>query len=94
MVEIIDKLENLRKEIKRTDKEIVRLVRKRVSTAKEIGKIKRKRKMPVRDFKVEKEVVQGFHKNCRELGLEAPLGEEMAKVLIKYSVKAQLEDEK
>jgi chorismate mutase len=84
----------LRKDIRKTDKKIVQLVSKRISTAKEIGKIKRKRKLPVRDFKVEKEVVYGFHKNCGEMGLETPLGEEIAKILIKYSIKAQLEDEK
>ena len=87
-------LSSLRVEIAKNDEDITKLVKKRNELARDIGAIKRQLKLPVRDYKVEKEVIQRFHKNCKKLGLDSELGEELAKLLIRYSIKAQLEDEK
>lgn len=71
----MNEIEKLRKEVKEVDKEIIKLIGKRISIIKEIGGKKKEKGIPLRDWKVEKEVIKN--------ALDAASKEELSSELIK-----------
>ncbi len=71
------------------DDEIIKLIAQRQSVAKEIGQIKLAESLPVKDYKVEKIVIERSRKRARNEGLYEDLAEGISRLLIKYSVLAQ-----
>lgn len=89
----MEELENLRLKISEITFEILRLVKKRLELAREIGKIKSLKGIPIRNENAEMRILYQVQKVCKDLEIYPELGEELTKLLIKYSVKIQEENE-
>ncbi len=84
-------LKTLRAEIGNLDDKILKLIARRITLAKKVGYFKLRNNLPIKDFKVEKEVVAKSRKTARGIGLYENMAEEVAKTLIHYSVLTQEE---
>jgi chorismate mutase/prephenate dehydrogenase len=84
-----DNLETWRKEIRSTDAEILRLVARRMELALKIGAYKQEHQMPVKDFRVEKQIIEKARESAATLGVYPNLAEDLMTTLIKYSVLRQ-----
>jgi chorismate mutase/prephenate dehydrogenase len=62
-------IEKLRKEVKKVDKEIINLIGKRLSITKKIGGKKKEKGIPLRDWKVEKDVIKNALDTASKIGL-------------------------
>ncbi len=82
-------LEGLRDEIARIDQQILDLVRERLRTVERIGHLKSDLGLPVRDFRVEAQVVRRLEQRCKSLGIDAGLGRDLATLLINSSIQVQ-----
>ena len=65
------------------------LVCERIREAEKIGRLKRNRKVPVRDFTVEAQVIERAEKICEKNGIDRHIGRELAKSLIMASISVQ-----
>lgn len=79
-------LEQSRKKIAEVDEIIMQLIAKRMQLVKEVGKQKVERKLPIKDFDVEKSVISRYLKSAKSYDLPHSLGEEIAKILIHHAV--------
>lgn len=84
-------LDHLRNEIRTIDDEILTLMSKRLKLAGEVGRVKFENGFAIKNFKVEKEVIERAKNRARELGLYEKLAEEVAKLQIRFAVLAQEE---
>ncbi len=82
-------LPQLRNEIGALDKKILELISERICLAKEVGRIKAERNLPIKDYRVEKHVLERNFKTAAELGLYKELTQEVSQILIKYAVLTQ-----
>lgn len=82
-------LEDLRGEIQALDEEILNLVARRLEIAKEIGLVKQKDGLQVRDPDREKRVIANFASNARALGIEHRTSTRLAEALIESAVNVQ-----
>ena len=82
-------LEALRDEIRRKDEEIARLVAERTGLAREIGRIKRREGLPIRNAAVEEAVVARYLDNGRSQGLSDEVSKAVARAVIKEAVDAE-----
>ena len=89
MGETKDDLDKLRASIRAKDDAILKLVAERIQLAKEIGKVKLAHNLPIKDFQVEKDVINRARQKAREIGLYEQLAADQAKLLIQYAVMAQ-----
>jgi chorismate synthase len=85
-------LEGLRERVKRHDREMVRLLKKRMELAGEIGKLKKARCLPVRDPAVERAVLENALDAGRKLGLSARMVERIMRAVIAESRQRQNAD--
>lgn len=69
----MDELEELRKEVRKVDREIIKLIGKRLSITKKIGGMKKEKGIPLRDWKVEKEVIKNAVNTASKIGLSTEL---------------------
>jgi chorismate mutase/prephenate dehydrogenase len=74
----MNEIEKLRKEVREVDKEIIKLIAKRLSITKKIGGNKKKKGIPLKDWKVEKEVI----KNALEVASQEKLSQELIKTIM------------
>lgn len=79
-------IENLREQIRDIDTQILELCAKRMSVCRQVGEYKRKHKLPVKDYKVEKQILEKTKSKAEDLGIYPELAESMMKTLIKFSV--------
>jgi len=79
----------LRTEIERVDAEILDLVTRRQRVASEIGLVKEKDGIPIRDRPREKQVISNFVKTARTRGVDSVFAEILAELLISDAVKVQ-----
>jgi chorismate mutase len=79
-------LENLREEIKKTDLEILGLMKRRLDLAKEVGLQKIMDGKDVIDPSVEEAVIGRYRTFAEENGMDPDRTEEMCKILIEESV--------
>lgn len=82
-------LDELRSRIRETDIQILTLIRQRLDLAKEIGQLKFSSQIPVKDYKVEKDVLERNLATGTGLGLYEPLTTDITKLLIRYAVMTQ-----
>jgi len=82
-------LEQHRRDIEALDRRVLHLVRERQQLAAEVGELKRRQGIPLRDFEVETEVHERFRQGCRDLGLDPALGHDLAVFLIERSAEQQ-----
>lgn len=89
--QIADELAPLRQEVARLDREILELVAQRLATTRRIGEAKVKAGLPIRDFRVEVEVLRRARANAREFGFDHEVAEELAELLMTAAVQTQAE---
>jgi chorismate mutase/prephenate dehydrogenase len=82
-------LPDLRKEIRAIDDQIMRLVAQRLTLAREVGEAKLALDLPIKDFRVEKDVIEAARARAGELGVYPELAESLSKLLIGFAVAAQ-----
>ena len=76
-----EEINNLREKIDEIDNKIIGLLRERFGVAKNIGDYKKKKGLPVRDLKREKEVIDRVIEKTKEQGIKDI--EQIKKVYIK-----------
>ena len=84
-------IQDLRKEIEKIDDQILSLAAKRMQLAENVGKIKKANQKPIKNYAVEKRIIERMRKKSEELGTDKDLGEGLVKTLIEYSCKRQNE---
>lgn len=82
-------LRGLRRDIERVDREIFQLVERRLALARRIGELKIEAGMPLRDFRVETEVLARAEALAAEIGFDPSLGRELVMALLHGSIKVQ-----
>jgi chorismate mutase/prephenate dehydrogenase len=82
-------LQDLRDEIRDVDKELLRLVARRMDIARGIGAIKQQQGMPLKDTDVESAVLERGRQFAVELGLSEEDGERFFRLLIALSCAEQ-----
>jgi len=84
-------LAELRKKICDIDGELLRLLKERVETARQIGLEKTQYQIPVKDPEMEDLVRDRNRATAASLGLYEDLADELSELLIRYAVRAQVE---
>jgi chorismate mutase/prephenate dehydrogenase len=87
-------LPELRQKVRDLDEQILKLMAERIAVARQIGRVKLAARLPIKDYKVEKEVIERSRAKARELGLYEGLAEDVSRLLIRYAVAAQDEFQK
>ena len=82
-------LDDLRKQIESVDREFVRLLAERQRLALKVAAMKMEAGIPLRNYSVEKQVIERFSAISIEHGLSAEWGIGLARYLIDKSVEAQ-----
>jgi chorismate mutase/prephenate dehydrogenase len=82
-------LQKIRTQIRAVDASILRLLKRRLTLAQSIGKAKVAAGLPVRDFRIENDVLSAARAYCEKEGLAPELGEELMRTLIKGAVEVQ-----
>jgi chorismate mutase/prephenate dehydrogenase len=82
-------LEQHRRDIEALDRRILHLVCERVAVARQVGELKSELGVPLRNFKVERQVYDRFEQASGFLGLEPSLGRDLARFLIEKAVEEQ-----
>jgi chorismate mutase/prephenate dehydrogenase len=82
-------LERHRRDIEALDRRILHLVCERLAVARQIGELKNELGVPLRNFRVERQVFERFEEASSFLGLEPVLGHDLALFLIQKAVEEQ-----
>ena len=82
-------LDELRQGIRDIDSQILKLTSERMKLCRQVGEHKRKNNLPVKDYKVEKSIIEKTRETAKTLGIYPELAESVIKSLIKYSVLEQ-----
>lgn len=83
------RLEDLRIAIEHIDRRIADLIAGRMEIVVEIARAKSEMRLPIRDFRVEREVTDRMEARCTQLGLDPTLGRLLARLLIQSAVRIQ-----
>jgi chorismate mutase/prephenate dehydrogenase len=81
----MEELEVLRKKIKEIDRQMIGLIHRRIETTKQIGKRKKALGIPLRDWSVERSVLENGSKAARKLGIEQGFIKSIINQLIEQS---------
>lgn len=84
-------LPELRQRVGELDKQILKLIADRLETTKAIGEIKQKKGLPIRDFRVEVQVLKRARERARAVGLDERVAEEISELLMGAAVQTQAE---
>lgn len=85
----MDELAALRRDIRQADRIILQQVARRLAAARRIGQVKQQRSLPLRNYDVEAEVIREARAQCKRLGLDQELGEDIMRKLIEAAVREQ-----
>ncbi|SMF54749.1 chorismate mutase / prephenate dehydrogenase [Pseudobacteriovorax antillogorgiicola] len=85
----MDDLNQLRQSIRDIDAQILELTSERMNLCRQVGEYKRANNLPVKDYKVEKVILDRTRQQARDAGIEPDLAVSIMKNLIKYSVLEQ-----
>jgi chorismate mutase/prephenate dehydrogenase len=86
-----EELNQLRAQVADYDQRILELIAQRLETTKRIGEIKQKEGLPIRDFRVEVEVLRRAREKAALLGLDERVAEEISERLMAAAVQTQAE---
>lgn len=86
-----DELNRLRAEVADYDRQILQLIAERLETTKAIGEIKQKEGLPIRDFRVEVDVLRRAREKAAAIGLDERVAEEISERLMAAAVQTQAE---
>ena len=92
MARLTDELAALREQIRALDRELVALTARRLALARRIGELKRGLGQPIRNYIVEAEALRQVRDEAERLGVRGPLAEELLKLEIRESLRAQERD--
>lgn len=84
-------LNTLRAQVADCDRQILELISRRLETTKAIGEIKLQQGLPIRDFRVEVEVLRRAREQAKSLGLDERVAEEISERLMAAAVQTQSE---
>ncbi|HEX2022658.1 MAG TPA: prephenate dehydrogenase/arogenate dehydrogenase family protein [Candidatus Thermoplasmatota archaeon] len=87
-----DELARLRDEMRALDREILALSARRLDTARRIGDLKRAQGQPIRNYAVEAEALRLAREAARDAGLREAFAEDVVKLEIRESLRAQEKD--
>ncbi len=76
------KLDALRNKVKEIDNKIIRLIGKRITITKKIGKKKKEKGIPLRNWKIEKSVIKNASVSAQNLGISQNLIKSIMQKLI------------
>jgi chorismate mutase/prephenate dehydrogenase len=79
-------LDQLRSEISAIDEEILKLAARRLELSKRVGEYKQRFQMPIKDYQVEKQVIEKARQRAAQLAIYPSMAESLIKTLIHYSV--------
>ena len=82
-------LDSLRKRIREIDAQILELASERMEVCRQVGEYKTIHKLPVKDYKVEKLIIERIRQGAKDLKISPDLAESLMKQLIKFSVLEQ-----
>jgi len=82
-------LEELRQQLDQLDGEMIALMARRQTIAREVAAAKRVTGYPTRDYQREREVVLGVRRRAEQLGLSGDLAEQVLRLLIRSSLTTQ-----
>lgn len=82
-------IDSLRSRIQAIDSKLLTLAAQRMELCCKVGEYKRDHNLPVKDFKVEKQIIEKTKAKARSLNIYPELAESLMKLLIEYSVLAQ-----
>jgi chorismate mutase/prephenate dehydrogenase len=82
-------LEQLRQQLDQLDGELLALIARRQSIAREVAAAKRATGYPTRDYQREREVILGVRQRAEKLGLPGDLAEKVLRLLIRSSLTTQ-----
>ncbi len=85
-------LKELRDQINRMDREIVRLIRNRIGIVREIAKMKKEKGIPIFDLRREEELYRGIRSEAKRLGLDESDIEAIFREIVSVSRKIQGEE--
>ena len=85
-------LEELRKNIRSLDSELITILKERLETAKSIGRIKAEKGLPVKNYDVEKNVLEKTERNAKHAGISPQLAKTIMQEIIEESVALQEKD--
>lgn len=86
-----DALAPLRREVADLDRQILELVARRLETTRKIGEAKLRAALPIRDFRVEVEVLSRGRRCAREFGFDDEVAEQILEDLMRAAVQTQAE---
>jgi chorismate mutase/prephenate dehydrogenase len=86
------RIEGLRQRMRRLDAAVLALVAERMSLARDIGQAKREAGIPLRDFAVEKHVLERTETHAAELGLAPEWARTLMQQLIDEACRVQEQD--
>ncbi len=81
----------LRTQIRAVDEKIIEMIKERMNLSREIGRVKDANRIPIKDFAVEKQVIETARTKANEANLSEDLAEKIFKILIEHSVMLQEE---
>jgi len=82
-------LQGLRQQLDQVDRQLIELAAERQRLVAEIGANKHQRGAPLRDFRREREVLDGVRTHAHALGLDPSLAETLLKAMIEASLTSQ-----
>ena len=85
-------LDEVRDRIRSLDEQLVDLVHERVQAAQRAGELKREEQVGIRDYDVERQVVDRIRQGFADRGLDPDVGERLARTLITEALRAQEAD--
>ncbi len=91
MSQVDEQLDPLRQEVARLDREILKLVAERLATTRKIGQAKLRAGLPIRDFRVEVQVLSRARKAALEHGFDLEFAEKAMELLMSGAVQTQAE---
>jgi chorismate mutase/prephenate dehydrogenase len=86
---LTEKVDGIRWKIEELDNQILDLIKKRMEAALAMGKTKVEKALPVRDLRVEDQVMSRYSERASEVGISTDAAAEIAQILIRESVEAQ-----
>jgi chorismate mutase/prephenate dehydrogenase len=86
---LTDSVDGIRWKIEELDNQIMELIQKRMQAAMRMGQYKVQKALPVRNLRVEDEVVTRYEERAGSMGISQAAAAEIASILIRESVEAQ-----
>jgi len=86
---VADEIEELRRKILEATIDVLKAVKRRVELVEELGRVKRRRGIPIRSPEVERELISRIRREGEDMGLDPDFCERLTRMLIEYSVSVQ-----